>query len=105
MRTTLEQKDKLIDQLRGEVASSQAARERFRDVPAELHAVDPRIVGVRIADAPDWNATSGWSAGITLLVTVRTSAPLGRGETDRITGWLRVRLKTDAVRLIVESDR
>jgi hypothetical protein len=101
----LENKDKTIEQLRGELDSQKANEQRFKDIPAELHALYPHIEDVLLSESPDWNAGTGWNSRNTVVLSIRSSKRLSKGDQARIEQWLRKRLKSDSVKLVVEKGR
>lgn len=99
----LENKDKTIEQLRGKLDSEEARQQRFKDVPAELHALYPHIENVLLTESPDWNAGTGWNDRNTVVLSIRSSKRLSKGDQSKIEQWLRMRLKSDSVKLVIET--
>jgi len=97
-----EKKDKTIEQLREEIAPLKAQQQRFKEIPAELNALYPSIGSVLVSEAPDWNAGTGWENKGTIILSVRSSRPIGKADRAKIEQWLRTRLNADTVRLLVE---
>lgn len=104
----LERKNKTIDQLMQEVvalrdklAMLQDKQMRFADLPAELHAIFPQITDVNVAESPDWNDKTGWIQTNVLVLNLRSQKPLRKDEQSRIEQWVKTRLKTDSVRVLV----
>jgi uncharacterized hydrophobic protein (TIGR00271 family) len=100
---TLASKDRTIQLLQGEVAELKGAQQRFADIPPELHALYPQITNVVLAESPSWNVKSGWDAERSISAILRTAGALSRSDRNRIEQWLRARLKSDKVRMVVEA--
>ena len=104
-QAALEKKDKAIEQLQIELGSIKTSQQRVKDIPAELHALYPQIENVLLSEAPDWNVKSGWNSRNTVVLSIRSSKPLNKIERTKIEHWLRMRLKLENIRLVVETGR
>ncbi len=100
-QAALAQRDKSIERLRGEIGALQGEQQRFHDIPAELQALYPQIREVLLAEAPDWHGD--WTGRNTVMPSLRVAKPLRKADRARIEQWLRARLKTDAISLMVAT--
>lgn len=101
----IQEKDKSIEKLKLEIASMKVHQQRLLAIPAELHALYPQINSVALSESPDWIVNIGWKDKNAVLLSVRSSKPLSRRDQGRIEQWLRTRLKSDSVRLVVDVGR
>ncbi|MEY4748741.1 MAG: hypothetical protein RIQ60_955 [Pseudomonadota bacterium] len=102
-RAELEKKDKLIGELRAELAVHEQAKVRYDTIAAELHALQPLLDQISLAELPVWTASGGWQASGLLTVQGHSSRPLARQDIQRLEQWLQVRLKIEQVRVDVSS--
>jgi hypothetical protein len=98
-------KEKQIQQLQAQLQALKARRAQFLDVPPELHALNPRISQVFLAETPEWNARTGLHQSPTVLLNLRASKRLSRAETARIEQWLRTRVKSESVKVVAETGK
>lgn len=98
-------KEKQIQQLEKELQAFVTRRDQFRDVPPELHAINPGISQIFLAETPEWSAKTGLRGAPTVLLSVRSSKRLTRTEIKRIEEWLRTRVKSDSVKVVAETGR
>jgi hypothetical protein len=98
----LAQKEDQLQQLRDELTSMRTAQGRYREIPAELHALFPEVTSVLMFEAPEWDADNGPSADNTLALNIKVSEPLSGAQRERIESWLRTRFNIQKVLLTVE---
>ena len=104
-QTLIEKKDKIISQLQEELTTVETNQQRLIGIPAELNALYPQIKHVVLSESPEWNKQTGWEKQNTVVLNVRASKPLSRIDQDRISQWLRTRLKSESIRLVVELSK
>lgn len=104
-QTLIEKKDKVISQLQEELATVKTNQQRLIGIPAELNALYPQINHVVLSESPQWNKQTGWEKQNTVVLNVRASKPLSRIDQERINQWLRTRLKSESVQLVVELSK
>lgn len=98
-------RNKRIEQLEAELRTLATRREQFRDVPMELHAINPAIRQIYLAESAAWDADQGLQEKPTVLANLRTDKPLSREEARRIEDWLRARIKAESVKVVAESGK
>jgi hypothetical protein len=98
----LEEKNTLIQKLQSELQKIDTSKAQWRDIAAELHAQYPQIREVLFSEAEQWKANDNSADQKIIVLNVTASSKLSRSEQYRITEWLKVRVKTDKVKLIVE---
>jgi Domain of unknown function (DUF389) len=101
-QAALAEKEKELRALQMEIDGLKASAGRFKDIPTELHALYPQIDSVLLAEAPDWNAEHGLSEQNTVVMNIKSAKRLADGDLKKLEDWLRTRVKTDKVRLVVE---
>jgi uncharacterized hydrophobic protein (TIGR00271 family) len=101
-RRELEDKDKTIQNLQQALQNVEIDRDRLTQAARELHAQYPQIRKVLLSDAAEWDAESGAVAEqrVTVL-NVTARARLRPVEKRSIERWLKVRLNSDHVRVVV----
>lgn len=104
-QTLIEKKDKIISQLQEELTTVETNQQRLIGIPAELNALYPQIKHVVLSESPEWNKQTGWEKQNTVVLNVRATKPLSRIDQDRISQWLRTRLKSESIRLVVELSK
>jgi len=102
-QATLAKKETELDALQKEIEALKSNADRFSDIPSELHALYPQIDNVLIAEAHDWDAENGLSNQKTIVMNVKSARRLAEADRIRLEDWLRTRVKTDKVRLVVEG--
>jgi len=96
----LAEKAKTIDTLREQLKAAHARDQEWPDIGAELHAQYPNVVDALLSEATEWQAKAGATDHKVIVLAVKTKNPLRRTEKKRIEAWLKVRTKTDKVRVI-----
>jgi uncharacterized membrane protein len=98
----LEEKNTLIQKLQSELQKIDTNKTEWQNIAAELHAQYPQIREVLFSEAEQWKANDNSADQKIIVLNVMASSKLSRSEQYRITEWLKVRVKTDKVKLIVE---
>jgi uncharacterized hydrophobic protein (TIGR00271 family) len=98
----LEEKNTLIQNLQTELKKIDTTKAQWRDIAAELHAQYPQIREVLFSEAVQWKANDNGVEDKIIVLNATASNKLSQTEQYRITQWLKVRVKTDKVKLIVE---
>lgn len=98
----LEEKNKTIHNLQAELQQTANSKTEWRNMAAELHAQYPHIREVLFSEAVQWKAGSANINDKLIVLNVTASSKLSRSEQYRITEWLKVRVKSQNVKLIVE---
>jgi uncharacterized hydrophobic protein (TIGR00271 family) len=100
---TNEEKDKRIQSLETELAKVKADQADGQSIARELRTQYPMLVGFALAKTPIWKA-DGSAAGETSLISyLAVSRPVSLAEQRKIIAWLKVRTKTENVKLIVST--
>jgi hypothetical protein len=98
----LEEKNALIQNLQSQLQKIDSSKAQWRDIAAELHAQYPQVREVLFSEAVQWKANDNSADEKIIVLNVTASSKLSRSEQYRITEWLKVRVKTDKVKFIVE---
>lgn len=98
----LEEKNKTIQQLQDEIQKNAAKQAEWSNLPAELNAQYPQIREVMISNATPWKAGEGPAENALIVVNVKTSSKLNSNDKYRLLNWLKLRVKSDDVDLVVE---
>lgn len=97
----LDRKNKIIQQLQTELANTSTNKTEWQNMAAELHAQYPQIKEVLLSEALQWQANSPRQGDKLILLNVTSSRKLSLNEKNRITAWLKVRAKSERVKLLV----
>lgn len=98
----LEEKNKTIQSLNEELQVITKTKEEWRNISAELHAQYPQVIEVLFSDAVLWKNGDKPPTETLLLVNIITTSKIPKTDKYRIKSWLKVRLKTEAIKLIFE---
>ncbi len=99
---SVEEKNRKILELEGQLAAASAATATYQQVARELYAQYPAATKVALAVAPEWE-TDGTTHSNTAIVEVSSKRPFSKDDQGRIKSWLKVRLGVARVRLIVRG--
>ena len=99
---TSEAKDKHIQALENELAQLKAEQPDSQSIARELQTQYPMLLSAAMAKTPVWNAQGNKSQN-TLIAYLVVSAQIRASEQKKIIAWLKVRTKTENVRLIVSK--
>lgn len=97
---TSEAKDKRIQALENELAQIKADQPDSQSIARELYTQFPMLLRVGMSKTPVWNAQGNISEN-TLIAYLVVASPISAADQKRIVAWLKVRTKTENVRLIV----
>lgn len=98
----LNAKNKELQKLQRELDGLRSASERFKGIPAELHALYPQLDDVIVSEGAEWDANKGFHDEHTVVVNVREKHPLPISDRNRIENWLITRTGAAQVRLVVQ---
>lgn len=98
----LEKKNKTIQKLQAELQNIEASKEKWRNISAELNAQYPQIREILLSEALQWKAGEPDQHDELIVLNAIASSKLSRDEQYRISNWLKVRVKSENVKLIVE---
>lgn len=98
----LEKKNKTIQELQAELQKISDTKAAWRDISAELHAQYPQIREVFFSEAVQWKAGDASTNDNQIVVNINASSKLSRNDQYRIIEWLKVRIKRDNIKLIIE---
>lgn len=98
----LEEKNKTIQDLQTELKSISASKAEWRNISAELHAQYSQISEVLFSEAVQWKAGEDKPNDKLIVLNITATSKLSRNDQYRITEWLKVRLKTDSIKLIID---
>ncbi|MDI1299540.1 TIGR00341 family protein [Methylotenera sp.] len=99
---SLEEKNKTIQNLQSELQKTSANRAEWKNMAAELHAQYPQIREVLFSDAVQWKAGSSDLKDNLIVLNATASSKISNSERYRITEWLKVRTKSENVKLIID---
>lgn len=94
--------DGRLDRVINEVMTMKSDRQRFLDIPSELHALYPQIERVRLSEEPYWVIGSGWSNLIIVTLGVEASKHITEADRAKVEEWLRVRLHIQTIKIVIE---
>lgn len=95
-----EAKDRHIQALENELAQIKADQPDSQSIARELYTQFPMLQRVGMSKTPVWNALGNKSEN-TLIAYLVVAGPISAADQKRIIAWLKVRTKTENVRLIV----
>ena len=98
----LEEKNKQLKTLEDQLQSIAANKAEWQSISAELHAQYPQIREVMVSEAARWVAGEGTSRNTFIVVNVKAASKLGASDQYKMTDWLKLRVKSDNVILIVK---
>lgn len=98
----LEEKNTQIQNLQSELEQINTNKTEWQNIAAELHAQYPQIREVLFSEAVQWKVNDNNSDEKIIVLNARASSKLSQSEQRRITKWLKVRVKSNNVKLIVE---
>jgi hypothetical protein len=98
----LEEKNNIIQQLNDQLKQRDAIKADWESVSAELNAQYPQIREVMLSKATPWRVGEGISGQTLIVVNINAASKLTTSEKYKITNWLKLRVKTDQIALIVE---
>jgi len=101
----VEVRDKEIESLKDNLVSYQKEKDVLQSLVSELHALFPEITNLIIANGINSSSQFDiYHQKITVIVT-NSQKPLSHGDAERLTAWLKTKLKTENIKLIAELDR
>lgn len=98
----LDENDKALKKLQSEIDALKTNTDRFRDIPAELHAIYPQLHDVVVSEGTEWDADTHANDDHTVVLNVRVRSRLPNSDKKRIEDWLITRTGAAHVRLVVE---
>lgn len=99
---TGEEKDKHVQALENELAQIKAGQSDSQSIARELQSQYPMLLRVALAKTPLWQA-DGSTAESSLIAYLEVSKPISGTDQKKISAWLKVRTKTEQVRLTVSK--
>lgn len=100
---SIEQKDKVIQELSAELVNQKRLQKQMRQVPTELHVLYPQITEIWFSQATNWNEQNGVSDDLVALLNVKTSKRLTEQDQTKIKEWIVARMNITAIKLVVEN--
>ncbi|MFA7351109.1 MAG: DUF389 domain-containing protein [Methylotenera sp.] len=98
----LDEKNKTIQNLQAELQGISANKAMWRNISAELHAQYPQIREVLFSEAVRWKVDDDKADGKQIVLNITASSKLSNSDRYRIIEWLKVRIQTDSIRLVVD---
>lgn len=95
-------KDQEITRLRADVTRLAAARAQSREIALELQAQYPQFEEVMVGEGVIAGAEEGAVEKNVLIVSARAAKELSVSDRERIESWLKVRAKSEDIRLVVQ---
>lgn len=102
---SIEQKDKVIQQLSAELVNQKRLQKQMQQVPHELHVLYPQIKEIWFSQATNWSQENGISDHAVTLLNISTSKPLTKRDQARIKEWIVARMNINAIKLVVENHK
>lgn len=100
---SIEQKDKVIQQLSAELVNQKGLQKQMQQVPHELHVLYPQITEIWFSQATNWSQEKGISDHVVTLLNISTSKPLTKQDQARIKEWIVARMNITEIKLVVEN--
>ncbi|MGB5108447.1 MAG: TIGR00341 family protein [Formosimonas sp.] len=97
-------KEQQVAQLQKVIDTQNNKTVDMRDIPAELHALYPQITDVWLSQGEAWQAGDGSQNTPIDILNIRTKKRLSRTEQTKIKEWLRTRLHSDSVKVVIETN-
>ncbi|MDP1595807.1 MAG: DUF389 domain-containing protein [Methylotenera sp.] len=98
----LDEKNKTIQNLQAELQGISANKTMWRNISAELHAQYPQIREVLFSEAVQWKVGDDKTDGKQIVLNITASSKLSNSDRYRIVEWLKVRIQTDSIKLVVD---
>ncbi|MDD2834422.1 MAG: TIGR00341 family protein [Methylotenera sp.] len=98
----LENKNKTIRELEAKISATETVKAEWRNISAELHAQYPQIREVLFSEAVQWKVGESPADEKVIVLNISASSKLSRSDQYRISEWLKVRIKTNNIKLIIE---
>ena len=94
-------KDEEIGRLRAEIARLAAVRAQSKQIALELQAQYPQLRDVVVGEGIEASASPEAPDRTILLVSAHSATALAAADRERIEAWLRIRARTQDVRLVL----
>ncbi|HQN64054.1 MAG TPA: TIGR00341 family protein [Methylophilus sp.] len=98
----LEQKNKALEDMKTRLGAIDAEKASWQAMSAELGAQYPQISEIYLSTASKWQKGDSSSGKTLIVLNIRTASKLNKQDVYRITEWLKVRAKTDQVKVVIE---
>jgi hypothetical protein len=98
----LENKNKTIRELEAKISATETVKAEWRNISAELHAQYPQIREVLFSEAVQWKVGESPADEKVIVLNISASSKISRSDQYRISEWLKVRIKTNNIKLIIE---
>jgi len=98
----LEDRNKTIQKLQGELEKHSANRAEWHNISKELNALYPQIRTVLLSDGALWKVGEDASKDPIIVANIKVTSKLSLSTKYKITEWLKLRVKSDNVILIVD---
>jgi uncharacterized hydrophobic protein (TIGR00271 family) len=102
-QAALTDKERQLQQVQVELDAIKSRSGRFNAVAKELHVLYPQISNITLAEGVDWTESNPNSESSALVMNVRAARTLPDVDRQRIEQWLKTRLQTDQIRLVMEQ--
>lgn len=98
----LDQKNKKIEELTSQLKAVNDRKIIWEDVSAELSAQYPQVLEVYLSEATLWKKGQGKISDDMIVLNVKTSSKINSSAIYNITQWLKVRLKSNNIKVIID---
>ncbi len=98
----LDQKNKKIEELTMQLKAVKDRKVIWEDVSAELSAQYPQVLEVYLSEASLWKKGEGKVRDDMVVLNVKTSSKINSNAVYNITQWLKIRLKTNNIKVIID---
>lgn len=101
-KAELQEKEKQIVRLNEQIRLLSHDVEYYTAIPNELQTLFPKVRNVILSQTYDKNAADENRSENRLILNIQTTKKLSKSEQQKIESWLKMRTKTDNVKLIVK---
>lgn len=98
----LEKKNQAIEDMKTRLSAIDEKKAEWRAMSAELSAQYPQIREIFLSTANQWQKGDSGTSHELIVLNIKTASKLNKEDIYRITEWLKVRTKTDRVRVVIE---
>lgn len=98
----LEQKNQALEDMKARLRAIDDKKALWQAMSAELAVQYPQIREIYLSTANQWQKGDPGAGNELILLNVRVASKLNKEDIYRITEWLKVRAKSDQVRVVIE---
>ena len=98
----LEQKNKALEDMKTRLSAIDEKKAEWQAMSSELSAQYPQIREIFLSNASQWLKGDPGVSKELIVLDIRAASKLSKEDVYRITEWLKVRSKTDQVKVVIE---